>query len=323
MGIEWNTAKFLLTCRGSVAFTRTLTLGRQCLFVSQDALRSLVQQSGFMPTDADNVFLKKSDNFGYAEGLFELLGAREVTSLDCSDFEGASVIHDLNEPLPTTYREQYDLVYDGGTLEHVFNFPRALRSAMEAVRIGGHILLHTPTNNYCGHGFYQLSPELFYRALSQENGFQVERMIAFFPFEGSRWYDVEDPAKAGCRVEIARASHRVLLLVLGRRIHRVEIFRNVPQQSDYVAGWNSAGSEEIEVERRFFARWRNAWNDGRLWHGLVRRCVSFTRSNAWADAWANRRLSVSSQPTVFRALDCSVEAALRDRRYTVSRDQRA
>ena len=302
MGIEWNTAKFLLACRGSVAFTRTLTLGRQCLFLSQDSLRSLFQQGGLIPTNADTVFLRKSDSFGYAEGLFELLGARELISLDCSDFEGASVVHDLNEPLPTSHKEQYDLVYDGGTLEHVFNFPSALRSAMEAVKIGGHLLLHTPTNNYCGHGFYQLSPELFYRALSRENGFEIERMIAFSPFEGSRWYEVEDPAKARRRVEIAHGSHRVLLLVLARRTHKAEIFRTIPQQSDYAAWWNNAGSEEIEIERRFFA-------DGEtrgtmvVWARAGASSVHLYSVQCTRDAWANRRLSMKSQPTVFRALD--------------------
>jgi hypothetical protein len=147
-------------------------------------------------------------------------------------------------------------------------------------------------------GHDSLAPSYSTALYPKENGFQIERMIAFFPFEGSRWYDLEDPAKARRRVEIAYASHRVLL-VLGRRIHRAEIFRSVPQQSDYVVGWNRAEFEQIEVERRFFARWRNAWNDGRLWHGLMQQCVSFTRSNAWAEAWANRRLSVNSSLLVW------------------------
>jgi len=37
--------------------------------------------------------------------------------------------------------------------------------------------IHTPASNLCGHGFYQFSPELFYRALNATNGFEVERMI--------------------------------------------------------------------------------------------------------------------------------------------------
>ena len=63
---------------------------------------------------------------------------------------------------------QFDVVYDGGTLEHVFNFPVALRNAMELLRPGGRLFtIHTCANNLCGHGFYQFSRELFYRTLSQ------------------------------------------------------------------------------------------------------------------------------------------------------------
>ena len=48
---------------------------------------------------------------------------------------------------------------------------------MKMVKTGGHLMLFTPANNYFGHGFYQFSPELFYRVLSKENGFEVRRMV--------------------------------------------------------------------------------------------------------------------------------------------------
>ncbi len=41
------------------------------------------------------------------------------------DVPRANVIHDMNMPLPDALKEQYDLVVDGGTLEHVFFFPTA------------------------------------------------------------------------------------------------------------------------------------------------------------------------------------------------------
>jgi len=69
-------------------------------------------------------------------------------------------------------------VIDGGTLEHVFNFPVAIKNAMQMVRAGGRLSLSPPANNYFGHGFYQFSPELFYRVLSAEKRVPLERMIA-------------------------------------------------------------------------------------------------------------------------------------------------
>jgi SAM-dependent methyltransferase len=295
MGIEWNTGKFLLASRGSgVEFKRTLTLGRQVLYIHHEALRSLFQQYGSVPPNLDIVL---ANGGNYAEGFFSLLGAQEVVSLDASDFEGASLMHDLNEPLPASHKGQYDLVFDGGALEHIFNFPVALRNAMEAVKIGGHLLLLTPTNNYCGHGLYQFSPELFYRALSDKNGFKIERMIAFFPFPESQWYEVVDPAQLGRRVEIAYGSHRVLLLVLAKRTHEAKLFKTMPQQSDYVIAWHMRRGSENKPS--LMASLRDVWRAraGRLPHALVRRC------NTFMYAWANRRLSIKAQPKLFRAID--------------------
>jgi hypothetical protein len=38
-----------------------------------------------------------------------------------------------------------------------------------------------------GHGFYQFGPELYYRAFSEENGFQVERL----ELQESRYFSVD------------------------------------------------------------------------------------------------------------------------------------
>jgi 2-polyprenyl-3-methyl-5-hydroxy-6-metoxy-1,4-benzoquinol methylase len=57
-------------------------------------------------------------------------------------------------------------VFDGGTLEHIFDYPTAIKNCMKMVKPGGHLLLTTPANNWFGHGFYQFSPELFYSFVS-------------------------------------------------------------------------------------------------------------------------------------------------------------
>ena len=40
------------------------------------------------------------------------------------------------------------------------------------VKLGGHFIGVYPIDNFCGHGFYQFLPELFFRCFSQENGFE-------------------------------------------------------------------------------------------------------------------------------------------------------
>ncbi|MGH7249937.1 MAG: class I SAM-dependent methyltransferase [Minisyncoccia bacterium] len=171
-----------------------------------------------------------------ASWLWRELKAARVDSLDAGDYEGANIVHDLNNPLPVNFNGLYDAVIEGGTLEHVFNFPTAIKTAMELVKPGGRIFMVTPTNNYCGHGFYQFSPELFFRIFSPDNGFKVERMIIYRLGPLSRWYEVSDPNDIRCRTQLISYTFTDLM-VQALKTETKEIFRQWPQQGLYAADW--------------------------------------------------------------------------------------
>ena len=146
----------------------------------------------------------------------------------------------MNLPIPDELKSRFSVVIDGGTLEHVFNFPQALKNSMEMVAVGGHFLAVTPCNNYMGHGFYQFSPELFFRAFSEENGFKLEDVfICRWP--RGRWYRVSDPKVIGTRVELIN-HYPTSLFVQAKRLRKTEVFATTPQQSDYVANWTGTTS---------------------------------------------------------------------------------
>lgn len=236
MGLDINAVLFLIDARRRGAeFGEVVTLGRQDLNVYPAKLRQVLRKHGF-PADAFQAETKSL----YAEPLFLSLGATKIHSLDFSEFEGASFTHDLNQPIGDNLRERFDLVYDGGTLEHIFNFPVALKNCMEMVRPGGWLFLHQCANNWCGHGFYQFSPELFFRALSPENGFELERMILHQVGPYGRWHEVNDPEKIRSRVE-AITWYPLQMLVRARRTRVVPIFATIPQQSDYTPRWDEKG----------------------------------------------------------------------------------
>lgn len=95
--------------------------------------------------------------------FFASLGYQEFLALDVSDYEGAQIVHDLNDPnLPEVHQGLADCVVDAGTLEHVFNVPAALRTVGALLRPGGLAVHLTPCNGYLDHGFYQICPTLFY-----------------------------------------------------------------------------------------------------------------------------------------------------------------
>ena len=235
MGLDINAVRFLIDARKrGVDFGEVITLGRQDLNVFPAKMVEVLEAHDFSAAA-----FKGDAKALYAEPCFLSLGAKKVHSLDASDFEGATFVQDLNQPLVSALKERFDLVVDGGTLEHVFNFPLALRSCMEMVKPGGHILFHTCANNWCGHGFYQFSPELFYRALSPENGYELTRMILHMVGPYGGWYEVTDPNTIRSRVELVTFAP-MQLLVLAKRTAVKPIFAAPPQQSDYTPRWEPA-----------------------------------------------------------------------------------
>jgi hypothetical protein len=184
-----------------------------------------------------------NERAGFVEPLITLLGAEKIESIDYSAYEKATIIHDLNQPIAEHLKNAFSCVLDGGALEHVFNFPQAVKNCMEMVSVGGHFLGVTAGNNFLGHGFYQFSPELYYRVFSQENGYKVQEMFVCETDPGAQWYRVADPETLKSRVELVN-SRPTYMMVSARKLRCADIFRTPPQQSDYVATWsNQAGTQ--------------------------------------------------------------------------------
>jgi hypothetical protein len=243
VGVIFADARNLLELRKGQIGGRAVTLGRLSVFFHGSdlkALRSLVPRD--RATEAWIAAYRWGD---FAEGFFrDVLKFESVDSIDFSDYQGASIIHDLGEPLPAAYCNQFDLAVDGGTLEHVFNFPQAIGNLMRLVRVEGAVYVSAPCNNLCGHGFYQFSPELMYRVFCPANGFEpiavriaTARYVSVELTPHHELYEVADPDAARQRVNLL-SSTPVLIMALARRIADVEPFKNKVLQSDYVAKWD-------------------------------------------------------------------------------------
>ena len=67
--------------------------------------------------------------------LFEALGFDTVHSFDYSDYEGATSLLDLNSGVvPDSAVGQYDVVFDSGTIEHVFYVPNSLKAIVDTTK---------------------------------------------------------------------------------------------------------------------------------------------------------------------------------------------
>ncbi len=237
MGIDTNVMRFLLAVRNvQISFLHTVTIGRHEMFVSESQVKRVLKDFD-LAIDPARVHLAGANQF--SEPFFRYLGAEEIVSIDASDFEGANVVHDMNLPIPGELKERFDVVFDGGTLEHVFNFPTAVANCMQMVRLGGYFIGCAPANNFCGHGFYQFSPELYFRIFSAENGFRIRQLLLVEKLDNSEWFEIRDPALRGSRIQIANEVP-LYMMVAAEREALVPLFHDPPQQSDYVSAWQSS-----------------------------------------------------------------------------------
>ncbi len=231
MGIDIHNLNFLAHAQDlGTRFERTVSIGRQALFIEDRWLERHRRSRGLLPLQRRT---PGAQPHFYEPMMKQWFAAQTVDSVDASPYEGAGLIHDMNLPWPTdgSGRGIYDAVIDFGCLEHVFNFPVAWRNCVDLCRVGGHLLHALPANNLSGHGFYQFSPELFFNLYRPKNGFELKAVFFALRAEPHHWWQVANPLEVRRRITLCN-GHEVYLLVLARKLREVGALP-APQQSDY------------------------------------------------------------------------------------------
>lgn len=178
---------------------------------------------------------------GFCETLMRKLGFGGMEALDFSDFEGASIIHDLNRPVPDTLHGQFDLIFDGGTIEHVFDVPQALRNVFHMLKPAGRFVSANGMNGWPGHGLYQFSPDLVWTFWRRGAGCEVHdcRGITKAPGKGEYAVAFRDPALTGKRLRLKGKipPRRFYLYYEVERLPTSGLTVGSPLQSDYETKW--------------------------------------------------------------------------------------
>ena len=167
MGIAASNLDLLLMEAAQRPFRgRALVLGRQAVQFDPDYLRARAEVHGCVlnevPLELSPFPSYATKGFPSDEWLFKSLGCESLEALDFTASEGANIVHDLNSlNLPKEVLGQFDLIFDGGTLEHVFHLPNALLCIHDLLAMGGRIIHSSPMNNWVDHGFIQFCPTYF------------------------------------------------------------------------------------------------------------------------------------------------------------------
>jgi SAM-dependent methyltransferase len=228
-------------------FQNTVTLGRH--------------EIHFWKQEYDVV--QKNLNFGhdesiavgaYCEPLLHRLGAENVISIDASAFEGASLIHDFNLPIPDNLYEQFDTFLDFGSIEHIFDVAQVVDNIVNLIRPGGHILIATNANGFPAHGLYQYSPEFFYSLFSKRNGFEDTSVFLIKSSRRKKWHLIRRPVVLKRRNEIP-FEEQMMVLVFSRKARRVANLSVI--QSDYDTTWTKFETGNwASWNRENISRWK-------------------------------------------------------------------
>jgi SAM-dependent methyltransferase len=183
MGIALFTARLLHETALIAKFKgNILQLGKQDIQFSIDDLSDIMGVETI--TELEN---RKLSDISF----FKSLGFDMIKSADYSKYEGADYLLDLNIPTIASSSSPplagFDVIFDGGTLEHIFNVPQALKNIFDLLSENGVIIHNVGSSNYVDHGFYSFSPTFFWDFYTQ-NGFEV--LISYY-YE----FDPTDPRK--------------------------------------------------------------------------------------------------------------------------------
>ena len=204
MGIGLHEFSFLKYCKKNKDFKTLSTLGRQEIFIKKN----------------NNFVSKKSANFlneKYADNLLvSELNLSKLKSYDVSNEDSPSEIKNFNFLIDNP--EKVDAFFDGGSLQHTFNIPIVLKNISNHVKIGGSIIHITSSNNLCGFGFYQFSPEFFINYYSDENGYINTKVYVADYDNNENWYEVA--TKNFKNISINTSARLICMIVTEKKLEK-------------------------------------------------------------------------------------------------------
>ena len=193
MGIPSSQSRLLMRiCKQHAFDGAVLQLGRQDVAISEEEMQSIANEEGFNLQVVKEYRIYRESRFNGLRMMddryfFRRLGFSMVHSLDISDYEGADILHDLNLPLSSGSNNigMYNLIFDGGTMEHVFHVPNLLQNVFKLLAVNGRIVHSVPVDLF-NHGFYNFSSCLF-EDFYTVNNFEINACwIMRLPHDGGK-----------------------------------------------------------------------------------------------------------------------------------------
>lgn len=239
MAILSGIARLLIEEHAKRPFTgRLLQLGRQEIMFTRADLRRIMALCG-MPADRLRDGLPQLTD----EEFFGIFSFDAIEVSDVSTDMKAGVVHDLNSAeVDPVHRGRFDVIFDGGTMEHVFHAPNVFAAIHGFLAESGRIIHNTPASNSIDHGFYSFSPCLYHEYYTA-NGYEIE--TAYLLDYGTRYLPIRmtafayTPPLRRSWLDARRPGHVHYNYFVATKTARSTAGR-VPQQSFYEGVWAEA-----------------------------------------------------------------------------------
>ncbi len=248
MGLPLSVAINIIGCTKNIEKGSVLCLGKQSLgFTVKDLVKSAKKLN-------HNIDLSMFNDLNLKEKLnqklfFETLGFKKIDTLDVSDYEGAEILFDLNKQnTPKELQNKYDFIYDGGTLEHLFYIGNALSHLTKMIKRMGIIFHNNPCNGYIDHGFFQVSPTLYFDYYLTNN-FKIIYSGLIDQSVGIKVFPVRQDLYRTLDMNFSvKNTHRCVLNFSVQKLNDISEIK-IPQQGYYSNLWEKEEQHFYNVEK--------------------------------------------------------------------------
>jgi SAM-dependent methyltransferase len=145
---------------------RALMIGRQNTGLIPGEAKHLIERNG-IPLLRDDFEIEKNtihstgrDGEITDRAFFAAFSNCSVEAIDVSDYESAEIVHDMSVPIPDHLKGQFDFIYDGSSLDNIFNVATAMQNVSDLLKPGGRCVLMNWSNSFPT-AYAMLSPDWF------------------------------------------------------------------------------------------------------------------------------------------------------------------
>ena len=176
MGVSTGAIKLFLELwqRGLISGVNSvIEMGAQALQVTPSRFHTLIRTAGITDYESspfDDLINWPDEPKVSARHFYRLLGIDEYKCIDLNQAYGA-IPHDLNLPIEDlSLFNEFDLVTDHGTNEHVFNIAETYRTLHRLCKPGGLILVMQSL--YGGNGYHNFDLS-FFEGMASANDYEI------------------------------------------------------------------------------------------------------------------------------------------------------